>query len=399
MDKDHELLQGLYSKITPRGFEIFLKDFLQELGFDEIEVTKQSGDSGIDLTAVLRNSEIPGIETNMSYKIQAKRYKPESTLNPRYIRELRGSMKSGERGILITTAKVTNKSIEEEAVIDISRMVLVIDGGKLIELCKKNEIGICKQYEIDEEYLSGLESAEASIQEDELLSMTKLVSENDIRARILRIPKDLKPHLRKNSKIFLYFDDDKKGSYTIDKTGTYVGGVSKIFNTYGLIGPDGTAHAKNAEWTKYKEGFLVKFTQEEKKKVKNIPFFLQKILGALYRREGRSAFFKSEREEILCRVSKRYSKEHNYYWFGVLPRDIVQIRKKQIKRLIFICGEKMAVEINANYFLSITDKLNATYYDNEQVRHYHVYFREEKDNIIWKGRGGEKIEVNKVYKI
>ena len=114
-DTDRNLLEQLYSGLTPKGFELLLKVILEKLSFDEIEVTGQSGDSGIDLTAMLRKSEIPGIETNILYKIQAKRFKPDVTLNPSIIRELRGSMNSGERGILITTAKVSRKSIEEEA--------------------------------------------------------------------------------------------------------------------------------------------------------------------------------------------------------------------------------------------------------------------------------------------
>lgn len=81
---------------------MLLKDSLRKLGFDEIEVTGQSGDSGIDLVATLRKSEIPGIETSIPYKIQAKGINPDVTINPRYMRELREAMSSGERGILIT---------------------------------------------------------------------------------------------------------------------------------------------------------------------------------------------------------------------------------------------------------------------------------------------------------
>lgn len=141
------LLENLYKSLTPKGFEFLIKLLLEKLGFDEIGVTGQSGDGGIDLTAILRRSEIQGIETNIPYKIQTKRISPDITLNPRYIRELRGSMTSGERGVLITTAKVSRKSVEEEALKDISRLVLVIDGEKLIDLCKQYEIAIIKQFD------------------------------------------------------------------------------------------------------------------------------------------------------------------------------------------------------------------------------------------------------------
>jgi len=86
------LLQQLYSSISPKGFELMIKDLLESVGFDDIEVKGRIGDSGIDLTATLRKSEIPGIDTSVSYIIQAKRYNPDNVLNPRFVRELRGSM-------------------------------------------------------------------------------------------------------------------------------------------------------------------------------------------------------------------------------------------------------------------------------------------------------------------
>jgi restriction endonuclease Mrr len=69
---DKTLLHQLYSSVSPRGFEMMVRDLLTSIGFDDIEVKGRSGDSGIDLTATLRKSEIPGIDTSVSYIIQAK---------------------------------------------------------------------------------------------------------------------------------------------------------------------------------------------------------------------------------------------------------------------------------------------------------------------------------------
>ena len=266
-DKDTQnLLENLYKSLSPKGFEFLIKILLEKLGFDEIEVTGQSGDGGIDLTATLRRSEIPGIETNIPYKIQAKRFTPDITLNPRYIRELRGSMSSGERGVLITTAKVSRKSLEEEASKDISRLVLVIDGEKLIDLCKQYEIAIIRQYEIDKDYLDKIESKEKIETKDagEInIIATKFVTENDIRARILRIPKDIKVKIGQGKSVILYFDEATKDTLNIDKTGTYIGGVTDIFKKFGLIKNDGTYFPKVSLWGNFKDGFLVKFTDAE----------------------------------------------------------------------------------------------------------------------------------------
>jgi len=260
------LLTKLHESLTPKGFELLIEKLLEKLGFDDIEVTGQSGDSGIDLMATLRRSEIPGIETNISYKIQAKRISPEVTLNPRYIRELRGSMVSGERGILITTANVSRKSVEEEALRDVSRLVLVIDGEKLVELCKQYEIAIIKQYDIDKDYIHKIEKKEKKHAKDIMginIVATKLVTKNDIRAKILRIPKDIKDKIGENKSVNLYFDETIKTTLNIDKTGTYIGGVTDIFKKYNLIKDDGMYLPKVSLWGIFKDGFVVKFIDKD----------------------------------------------------------------------------------------------------------------------------------------
>ena len=65
------------------------------MGFSEVTVTGRSGDRGIDLEATWTETNVPGLEVDLAFKIQAKRFKPGSTLNPRYIRELRGTLGSG----------------------------------------------------------------------------------------------------------------------------------------------------------------------------------------------------------------------------------------------------------------------------------------------------------------
>jgi hypothetical protein len=88
------------------------------------------------------------LEVDLTFKIQAKRYRPTTTLNPRYIRELRGSLGSGEWGLLIMTAK-TSRNTREEGLSDSSRVISVIDGEGLIDLCKEFGVGVKTNYKID----------------------------------------------------------------------------------------------------------------------------------------------------------------------------------------------------------------------------------------------------------
>ena len=148
MPSRENLIQGLYSKLTPEQFEHFLSVLLDAMQFSDVRITGRSGDRGIDLEATWNESSIPGLEIDLPFKIQAKRHSPTSTLSPRYVRELRGSLRTGDWGLLITTAKVTDATLQER-LSDTSRIISIIDGKKLIEICKKYEIGVRKEYEVD----------------------------------------------------------------------------------------------------------------------------------------------------------------------------------------------------------------------------------------------------------
>lgn len=258
------LIEQLYSNVSPKGFEVFIKDLLESLGFDDIEVVGRSRDSGIDLTATMRRSEIPGIDTSVSCIVQAKRYQPNTTLNPKFIRELRGSMLSGQRGILITTARVSPKTIQEEALKDMSRIVLVIDGERLIELCKSRLIGVQERYIIDEDYLSRLEELEVKLEPTEVKIIgSKLITQNDIRTRIMRIPKEMKLLVAGKSLVNVEWEDGTKGSFALNEQGNFISGVTSILRKFGLIDAMGNTNEMFSEWESVDDGFFVRFKKAE----------------------------------------------------------------------------------------------------------------------------------------
>jgi hypothetical protein len=162
------LLHDLYQQISPAQFESFLSILLDEMGFSDVAVTGRSGDRGIDLEATWTQNNVPSLEVDLAFKIQAKRLKPSSTLNPRYIRELRGALASGEWGLFITTAKVSSKT-RQECLNDSSRVISIIDGQSLIELCKKYSVGVKTNYQID---LSFLEEREITPEVPEISEKT-----------------------------------------------------------------------------------------------------------------------------------------------------------------------------------------------------------------------------------
>lgn len=146
---DHQLLHDLYNSLDSKKFEKFISSLLEKMDFSDPRVTGGPGDAGIDLTAEWQDN-VPGLDLNFKFKIQAKLYDPEKTINPKVIRELRGSLASGERGLLITTAKVSKQAKSDAFDSDPSRIIQIIDGETLIDVCKKLSFGVTpKEYSID----------------------------------------------------------------------------------------------------------------------------------------------------------------------------------------------------------------------------------------------------------
>lgn len=391
-----ELLRQLYSNTSPKGFEILIKDLLESIGFDDIEVTGRTGDSGIDLTAILRKSEIPGIDTSVACIVQAKRYQPNQTLNPKIVRELRGSMLSGQRGILITTARVSPKTIETEALKDMSRIVLVIDGERLIELCKNKHIGVLEKYTIDEDYFSRLEASEAELEptETEIIG-SKLVTQNDIRARILRMPSEVKPLIVGKLLVTIHWEDGTKQNLAVSEYENFVSGVTASYRKYGLIDAKGNPHEMFSQWEAVDDGFLVRFKKAEYEERPDIMGVLEKIYKIKFTRVQGTSIFIGDGYRFLCRYSKRYTRDINY-WYGITPRDIALMKENQVTKLAFFCSTTMVAFIEREDFLQQLGNLNITEPEPGVIRHYHIHLKEAGGGLTWVLKGGATIDLSEV---
>ena len=146
-------LSDITEKLTPPEFENFIGFLLSEMGFEDIDILGQSGDGGIDLKAIWKQSQVPGLEIDLDFIIQVKRNSPVSTINPRILRELRGAMLSGQLGLLITTGRVSRKT-RVDGIRDRTRIISIIDGLQLARLCEKYEVGLIKEYRFDRDSIT-----------------------------------------------------------------------------------------------------------------------------------------------------------------------------------------------------------------------------------------------------
>lgn len=143
----NELAEILY-RINPFDFERLSQRLLRECGFDDVQVTKKTGDGGIDGTGKLR---INGI-FSFSVAFQCKRYK--GSVSSSEIRNFRGSLSTDiEKGVFITTGKFTRDAVAE-AYTKGKKQIDLIDGEEFINKLAQYEIGLkeVRDYEIDYDF-------------------------------------------------------------------------------------------------------------------------------------------------------------------------------------------------------------------------------------------------------
>ncbi|MCF8461668.1 MAG: restriction endonuclease [Flavobacteriales bacterium] len=136
-----QVLQGL----TPSGFERICQRLLRESGFENVVVTGQSHDGGIDGYGTLE------LNPFVSFKVlfQCKRYK--GTVSRAQVGDFRNAMIGrAEKGIIITTGTFSSDAIKE-ANRDGAPAVELVDGVKLVSMFEKVELGLKPKivYEVD----------------------------------------------------------------------------------------------------------------------------------------------------------------------------------------------------------------------------------------------------------
>ena len=98
---NQQVRKDLYKRLLamkPGEFEILVSLLLTEMGFETVEVTKLSGDGGIDVRGTL----VVGEAVRIKMAVQAKRWK--NNVQAPVVQQVRGSLGAHEQGLIITTS-------------------------------------------------------------------------------------------------------------------------------------------------------------------------------------------------------------------------------------------------------------------------------------------------------
>jgi restriction system protein len=133
-----ESLRELLLDMDPYVFEHLVRRLLEEMDYQNVQVTSRSGDGGVD---VIADIEL-GI-TSVREVVQAKRHK--RTIQRKDLDALRGSLYrfNAVRGTIIATAPFS-KGTSEAAFATGAAPITLIDGDKLIDLLIEHGIGVKK---------------------------------------------------------------------------------------------------------------------------------------------------------------------------------------------------------------------------------------------------------------
>lgn len=147
------VLRERLESLDPYRFEELIKDLLEAMDYENVQVTKQSGDKGVD---VIANFQF-GI-TEIKEVVQVKRHKANIT-RP-VLDQLRGALPlhGALRGTIITIGGFA-KGCKDVALFPGAAPITLIDGDKLIELLIKHSVGIKQKklslLEVDDSYFEG----------------------------------------------------------------------------------------------------------------------------------------------------------------------------------------------------------------------------------------------------
>ena len=150
-----ESLRRQLQDMDPFAFEHLIKRLLEEMDYQNVEVTSRSSDGGVDVVADI---EI-GI-TSVREVVQAKRHR--RAIQRKDLDALPGSLYrfNDVRGTIVTTSRFS-KGTQDAAFATGTAPITLVDGEKLVDLLIEHGIGVSKRtielLEVDADAIAAIE--------------------------------------------------------------------------------------------------------------------------------------------------------------------------------------------------------------------------------------------------
>jgi restriction system protein len=122
-------------KMPPKDFQDLVGELLTKIGFQNVVVSKYSGDGGIDARGTLVVDNV--VEITMA--VQVKRFK--NNVQAPIVAMVRGSLGAHERGLIVTTSDFS-PGARTEARDPTKAPVALVDGDDLVILLIEHGMGV-----------------------------------------------------------------------------------------------------------------------------------------------------------------------------------------------------------------------------------------------------------------
>jgi restriction system protein len=123
--------------MDPAAFEELVGELLAKIGFEDVAVTRASGDGGIDVRGTLVVGDV--IKTKMA--VQVKRWK--NNIQTPVVQQVRGSLGAHEQGLIITTSDFSTGARQEAEQPDKTPIALM-NGEQMVNLLIEYDIGVMR---------------------------------------------------------------------------------------------------------------------------------------------------------------------------------------------------------------------------------------------------------------
>jgi len=135
---NHDVRQQLHNSLhtmDPIVFEELVGELLAAIGFEEVTVTKPSGDGGIDVRGTL----VVGDVIRLHMAVQVKRWK--QNIHTPTVQQVRGSLGTHDQGLIITTSNFSEGAKQEAGRRD-AVPVALMNGEQLVSLLVEHTLGV-----------------------------------------------------------------------------------------------------------------------------------------------------------------------------------------------------------------------------------------------------------------